>query len=495
MYMYSEWLVPLPRSAGAVVLHFIHILSCASFAVAATDLAEFREPCKPRVVLKALQHLRGLDLTSAALCHDCAETLPNNDSDVHGALSDICCGCFSGYATLLASLHAHMLSLKADLRTDYSKLLNVTETIWNHRVKLRRGPGFGKARRALHELFGDAQTRLWNTGHLALAVMDGQTTAHSTRIVALDIYFHFKRTETEPAYDLLVQNQNLCLPNLFKGTCEKKHLPIFENFPALAGPGQEGFILDFLGVSMPAHVDCEHTSLAFFAPGRSMPCEYLKSGKTLPRIWPMLDEEYLEWADSLTAGFRAAKAARPFRMAELGSGAFGIWAMRAAKAFAQFAAPDVPCLLLLVEPFAMGDGSELQTHVAMNLPPGRCEFQVHSDLLETGAQLQTLLGDTHTWDLVDIDIEGAEMTLLPDIFSWLSRRVRRLHISTHGREIHWTLLELMQRSWHVTAHYPSQTVIGLRDLGLGEFMTMDGHISAVTRSPLLSAGAGLPGWS
>ncbi|CAE7794559.1 unnamed protein product [Symbiodinium sp. CCMP2592] len=112
--------------------------------------------------------------------------------------------------------------------------------------------------------------------------------------------------------------------NLFKGTCQKKHLPIFENFPAVAGPGQEGFILDFLGVSMPAHVDCEHTSLAFFTPGRSMPCEYLKSGKTLPRIWPMLDEEYLEWADSLTAGFRAAKAARPFRMAELGSGAFGI---------------------------------------------------------------------------------------------------------------------------------------------------------------------------
>ncbi|CAE7948873.1 unnamed protein product [Symbiodinium sp. KB8] len=483
---------PAEKCRNAAMFHFFRILMRASFAVAVTDLPEFREPCKPRVVLKALQHLRGFDLTSATLCDDCDQTLPRNDSDVLVALHDICCGCFSGYTALLANLHAHMLSLKADLQTDYHKLLNVTETIWNHRVKLRRGPGYGKARRALHELFGGAQTRLWHTGHIALSIIDGSATAYSPSTVALDIYLHFKRAETEPAYDLLVQSQNLCLPNVFQSTCEQKHLPIFENFPAVAGPGQEGFMLDFLGVSMPIHVDCEHSSLHLFAPGRSMPCEYLKSGKTLPRTWPMLDEEYLEWADSLTVAFRAAKAARPFRMAELGSGAFGIWAMRAAKAFAKFAAPDFPCMLLLVEPFAMGDGSELQTHVAMNLPPGRCEFAVHTDLLETGAQLKTLLGNTETWDLVDIDIEGAEMTLLPDMFSWLSTRVRRLHISTHSREIHWTLLELMQRSWHVAAHYPTQTAIGLRDLGLGEFMTMDGHISAVTRSPLL---AGPPGWS
>ena len=67
----------------------------------------------------------------------------------------------------------------------------------------------------------------------------------------------------------------------------------------------------------------------------------------------------------------------------------------AAKAFTKYAPPDVPCELLLVEPFVMGalvarserqreqlpgslapflagDGSRLRSHAAMNLPQGRC---------------------------------------------------------------------------------------------------------------------------
>ena len=42
-----------------------------------------------------------------------------------------------------------------------------------------------------------------------------------------------------------------------------------------------------------------------------------------------MPKEYKEWADGLTAAVHAARSGRPFRMAEVGSGPYGIWAMRA----------------------------------------------------------------------------------------------------------------------------------------------------------------------
>ena len=211
-------------------------------------------------------------------------------------------------------------------------------------------------------------------------------------------------------------------------------------------------------------------------------CRYYKAGMPLPRVWPVVDEEYLEWADSLTTAVDAALAGRPFRMAELGSGPYGIWAMRAAKAYTKFAAADLPCELLLVEPYHIGDGSILQTHTAMNLPLRRCKFVVHTDLLSTSDQLKALLGSNGVWDLVDIDAQGAEEYILSGVLRWLSTRVRRLHVSTHSRRIHWQLLdELGRDGWQVQAHYPTMSMVGLQSFGLGRFLTCDGHISALPR--------------
>ena len=285
-----------------------------------------------------------------------------------------------------------------------------------------------------------------------------------------------------PLYKMLVENHNTCLLDIFAGRCEKRNLPIFEKFPAVQGPPQEGFMLDFLGVSMPIKASCERPQLALLAPGRTMMCRYYLAGMPLPRVWPVLDEEYLEWADSLTTAVDAARAGRPFRMAELGSGPYGIWAMRAAKAYTKFAATDQPCQLLLVEPYHIGDGSILQTHTAMNLPLGRCKFLVHTELLSTSDQLKALLGSGGVWDLVDIDAQGAEEYILSGLLGWLSTRVRRLHVSTHSRRIHWQLLdELGRDGWQVQAHYPTTSMVGLQSFGLGRFLTCDGHISALPR--------------
>ncbi|CAE7506530.1 unnamed protein product [Symbiodinium natans] len=281
---------------------------------------------------------------------------------------------------------------------------------------------------------------------------------------------------------MLVENHNTCLLDVFAGTCSQKNLPIYEHFPSVQGPAEEGYMLDFLGVSMPIDADCTRKQFALLAPGRTMMCQYYSRGLTLPRGWPMLDEEYLEWADGLTAAVQAARAGRPFRMAELGSGPYGIWAMRAAKAFAKYAAPDLPCELLLAEPFAMGDGSLLRDHTAMNLPPGRCRFVVHTEPVTTNDQVKALLGSGDVWDLLDVDVDGAERTMLTGLFGWLLTRVRRLHLSTHSRDIHWSFMKSLEREgWEVQAHYPTLSLVGLQDNGMGRFLNCDGHISAIPR--------------
>ena len=43
-----------------------------------------------------------------------------------------------------------------------------------------------------------------------------------------------------------------------------------------------------------------------------------------------------EWADCLTTALQAAREGRPFRMAELGSGPYGIWAIRSLAVRASF---------------------------------------------------------------------------------------------------------------------------------------------------------------
>lgn len=458
------------------------LMSLCRFALLAIAAAEFYEPCTPTRALQALHGVRSLDPGSGdfnSFCQNCSQKSPSRRQNVIP-----CCGCFAGLLAVKGDVEYELTKLKVLRQVDAKKLQNRSVALQLYRVKLRRGPGLAEARAAIRRKFMQIQHSLSYTAGMALRFADERNLGlQGDRFAALmsEFFVYFKLEHTEPTYRMMVQNHNTCLLDIFAGRCDKRNLPIFEKFPAVQGPPQEGFMLDFLGVSVPIEADCQETQYALLAPGRTMLCEYYKSGMPLPRVWPVLDEEYLEWADILTTAMDAAKEGRPFRMAEFGSGPYGIWAMRAAKAFAAVAA-DQPCELLLVEPFALGDGSILRTHTAMNLPLGRCAFVVHEDLLSTNDQVKALLGSGDLWDLVDIDIQGAEGEILPGLFAWLSTRVRRLHVSTHTRQIHWQLVEELERDgWQIQAQYPTFSMVGLENNALGGFLTCDGHISALPR--------------
>jgi hypothetical protein len=57
---------------------------------------------------------------------------------------------------------------------------------------------------------------------------------------------------------------------------------------------------------------------------------------------------------------------------------------------------------------------------------------------------QALLAPGEPWDLLDIDAQGMEHPFLHGIVGWLRHRVRRLHVSTHDRAIHWEILQWLK---------------------------------------------------
>ena len=59
---------------------------------------------------------------------------------------------------------------------------------------------------------------------------------------------------------------------------------------------------------------------------------------------------------------------------------------------------------------------------------------------------QALLSPGDPWDLLDIDAQGMERPFLQGIVGWLRHRVRRLHVSTHDRAIHWEILQWLKET-------------------------------------------------
>ena len=242
-------------------------------------------------------------------------------------------------------------------------------------------------------------------------------------------------------------------------------------------------VVDFLGVTTTWRAACGDLDQGephlFLAPGRSLDCLYAISGRPL-RNWPLLDEEYLEWADVLHAASSAAtRHGTGLRMAEIGAGRIGIWGIRAAKAFLrlkQDMGTHTSCDILLVEPFDLGSGLDLKNHILRNLPEGRCRITVKTDPARTAEDLKSLLSGEEPWDLVDIDAQGAEHGLLQGLTSWLAQRVRRLHVSTHTRRIHANIRHwLAEGGWTILAE---NGFYSAAQQHLGRFVAVDGHISA-----------------
>ena len=95
--------------------------------------------------------------------------------------------------------------------------------------------------------------------------------------------------------------------------------------------------------------------------------------------------------------------------------------------------------------------------------------------LISAVTLQDVLGPLDRVDLLESDIQQSEMIVYPPYRDLLKRKVHRLHIGTHGREVHRMLHEMFaEDGWDIVFSFEPESRF---ETDLGTFETNDGVLS------------------
>ena len=250
--------------------------------------------------------------------------------------------------------------------------------------------------------------------------------------------------------------------------------PVFTKVPRWSGSVQPGMTANWLGT----------VTRSVYDNGNSAP-----SGKILAPYIPSIGEEYFEWIDLLKLVLHADET---FTMVELGAG-WGRWLVDAWSVLKQIGKSDKRMLLVGVEAepthfewmqqhFA-DNGLDVQRHrliqAAAAARDGKTDFIIgHADAWYgqaiangtpdqfdswpeasvkqvSAVSLATVLKDIPTVDLIDMDIQGAEAEVVESSLDLLNRRVKRVHIGTHGGDIEARLrTAFTQIGWHCVYDFP-----------------------------------------
>ena len=118
------------------------------------------------------------------------------------------------------------------------------------------------------------------------------------------------------------------------------------------------------------------------------------------------------------------------------------------------------------------------TGITKDLVPGE-NFPAEIKMV-SAITLQDILGPFDVVDYVESDIQQSEILVFPPYMTLLKRKVRRVHIGTHGREVHKTLAQLFERDgWDIVFNYEPNSTFSSP---LGKFSTNDGVLTAVNPS-------------
>lgn len=276
-----------------------------------------------------------------------------------------------------------------------------------------------------------------------------------------------------------------------------QHHKIFSRFQPYHGPRPAGQIIDsFLGTK----------SRSEFHAGMRGP-QPVWNAPIVRTPYPAFNEEYFEWIDLLES---VVATRNSYTMIELGAGT-GRWAVRAASAVRHYN-PNLPFRLIAVEAepthfewmrlhFADNDVDPNQhslLYAAVSDVPGEVSFYVGTEcgdiapgawygqrlakdyevdiqveeapygrhqvrrhvsgaisITVTAITLVSILDGLDQVDLIDSDLQGAELGVIRSSIRELDAKVKRLHIGTHGRAIENELRQLLtSHGWRCLADYP-----------------------------------------
>jgi len=109
----------------------------------------------------------------------------------------------------------------------------------------------------------------------------------------------------------------------------------------------------------------------------------------------------------------------------------------------------------------VGDGEEFRTEIK----------------LVSAITLRELLSPFERVDYIEADMQQSEIVVFPPFIDLLRRKVRRIHIGTHGKDVHWSLHELFERNgWRMVFSFEPNT---RHETALGVFETNDGVLTVV----------------
>lgn len=97
--------------------------------------------------------------------------------------------------------------------------------------------------------------------------------------------------------------------------------------------------------------------------------------------------------------------------------------------------------------------------------------------LVSSLTLRELLGPFRFVDYIEADLQQSEILVFPSCLDLLRRKVRRIHIGTHGADVHQELLQLFANAgWEILFSYPPNSRY---KTVLGSFETNDGILTVL----------------
>jgi hypothetical protein len=113
------------------------------------------------------------------------------------------------------------------------------------------------------------------------------------------------------------------------------------------------------------------------------------------------------------------------------------------------------------------------TGIQKDLLPG--ENYLAEIKVVSAVTLQDILSPFDFVDYLECDIQQSEIVVFPPFMDLVKRKVRRLHIGTHGMDVHTTLLELFKKDdWEIVFNYEPNSKF---TSPMGDFSINDGVLT------------------
>jgi len=266
-----------------------------------------------------------------------------------------------------------------------------------------------------------------------------------------------------------------------------RHHEIFNRFECWKGFVEPGFLVNFLGVKTREYFLGKKFREDMLR-GKHLFTSQCLGSRFVATELPGFNDWYFEWIEVLEA---VTLAQDRFTMIELGAG-YGRWLANAALALRHINGPPYKLIGVEAEPSHfrwmkehMQDNAIEASNcelieAAVADKDGWVEFYVgnpsdwygqriwqQNDPYPEGSislrkvkavSLNTLLSPLDNVDLIHIDVQGSELSVLGPAADQLNKKVRRIYVATHGLEIESGLRRLFQGlGWKTQFDYPSMS--------------------------------------